>query len=280
MGDAPLRGKVRPTLVDGLFYPARGEALATLVDELLARSMTPEGSCFAVFSPHAGYEYAGEVMASAFRAAARRPVRTAVLIGPVHRDAEPGIFLPESQSFGTPLGDVEVDQEAVERLIACEGPFRRDDIPHLEEHCLEVQLPFVIRVFPGARIVPILVGTASSAGTLALARALRSTFDGSTDSTVYVVSANAASYMTGKDVEEEGAALEALISGMDWKGILSASERRRISACCPAGMAAILSLATRECRVRVLARATSAGRDEDPRRVVQYAAFGLERGST
>jgi len=173
---------------------------------------------------------------------------------------------------------VEVDQEAVDRLMACEGPFHRDDIPHLEEHCLEVLLPFVVRVFAGARIVPILVGTASPAGTLSLARALRSTFDGTMDSTVYVVSANAASYMTGKDVQEESAALETLISGMDWKGILSASERRRISACCPGGMAAILSLATQECRVRILARASSAGRDEDPRRIVQYAAFGLDRG--
>jgi len=275
MGVTPLQARARPPLVDGLFYPAEREALARKVDGLLARSPTPEGRCFAVISPHAGYEYAGEVMASAFRAVSRRSVRTAVIIGPVHRDPGEGFFLPESDIFSTPLGDIPVDTDAVAALAGCGPEFRRDDIPHLEEHCIEVQLPFLARVFPGASIVPILAGRAGAA---ALARGLRLTFPGLPDSIVLVVSANAASYMTGRDADAENAALESLIEACDWRGIAGAAERKRISPCGAAGIAAVLSLAGDGCRTEFLARASSRGRDEDPSRVVHYAAIGIHHG--
>ena len=72
MGVTPLRAAIRPPLVDGLFYPARREALAAQIDELLDGSATPRAARFAVISPHAGYEYAGAVMAAAYRAIADR----------------------------------------------------------------------------------------------------------------------------------------------------------------------------------------------------------------
>jgi AmmeMemoRadiSam system protein B len=131
MSVTPLKAAIRPPLVDGLFYPAKREALAAQIDDLLSRSEVPRAARFAVISPHAGYEYAGEVMAAAYRAIALRPVRTAVLIGPVHRDPEEGIFLPESTSFNTPLGQVPVDTEASASLMARDPLFRRNDIPHL-----------------------------------------------------------------------------------------------------------------------------------------------------
>ena len=279
MGVTPLKASIRPPIVDGLFYPARRETLAALIDDLLSRSPTPEGSSMAVIAPHAGYEYAGEVMAAAFRAIARRRVRTAVLIGPVHRDPEEGFFLPESDRFSTPLGDVGVDEAAVEALIAGNPLFRRHDIPHLEEHCLEVHLPFLARMFPGIVIVPLLMGSTGMAAVAALARSLQSTFAARADSTVFIVSANMASYMTGRDVEAENTVLEELLSRSDWKGVMGASEKRRISTCGASGIAALISLAGDGCQARVLARASSRGRDDDALRVVHYAAVSLDAGA-
>ena len=99
MGVTPVKERLRPPIVDGLFYPAKREALGALVDQLIADSPVPRGASPAVISPHAGYEYAGPVMAAAYRAVAMRPVRLAVILGPVHRDAEDGVFLPESAAF-------------------------------------------------------------------------------------------------------------------------------------------------------------------------------------
>jgi len=276
MGVTPLRAAIRPPLVDGLFYPARREALAAQIDELLAGSATPRAAGLAVISPHAGYEYAGAVMAAAYRSIADRQVRTAVLIGPVHRDPSDSIFLPESAAFNTPLGPVPVDAEAVSALASSDPLYRRDDIPHLEEHCLELQLPFLARMFPGVSIVPILVGAVGRSAAETLSRTLLSTFGPRADSTVFVVTANMASYMTGHDTEKENAAMEELLSRCDWKGVLSASENHRISACGAACIAGVLSMAGEGCRVRILARARSQERDEDASRAVHYAAVSVE----
>ena len=276
MGVTPLRAVIRPPLVDGLFYPARREALAAQIDELLAGSATPRGARFAVISPHAGYEYAGAVMAAAYRAIADRHVRTAVLIGPVHRDPEDRIYLPESTAFSTPLGPVSVDTDAVSALAAADPLYRIDDIPHLEEHCLELQLPFLARMFPGISIVPLLVGASGRAAVETLSRTLASTFGDRAESTVFIVTANMASSMTGRDTEKESAALEDLLGRCDWKGVVSASESRRISACGASCIAGVLSLAGDGCRVQILARARSQEKDEDASRVVHYAAVSVE----
>ncbi len=279
MGVTPLKAAIRPPLVDGLFYPARREALAANIDDLLSRSPSPRAGCFAIVAPHAGYQYAGEVMAAAYRAIALRTVRTAVIVGPVHRDSEPGIFLPESEVFSTPLGPVPVDVDAVEALLRSDPLYQRNDIPHLEEHCLEVQLPFVARMFPGASIVPLLVGTAGRAAAETLARTLRATFADQGATTVLIVTANMASYMTGKDIERESAALEDLLCRRDWKGLLAASEKRQLSACGAAGLAGLLRLAGEDCEVRILERARSRETDEDPSRTVAYAAVSVDAAS-
>jgi AmmeMemoRadiSam system protein B len=269
MGVTPLQARARPPIVDGLFYPAERRPLLEKVKGLLAGSPTPEGSCLGIVSPHAGYEFAGETMASAYRAIARRPVRTAVLIGPVHRDPEDGFYLPESDLYSTP-------REAVAALLARGAGFRASDIPHLEEHCLEVQLPFLAHLFPGVRIVPILVGSAGAAAATALAGALLSVFAESGASTVTVVTANMASYMKGRDTEAENAALEELLAARDWRGIVAGAERRKISPCCAAGMAALILLAGSECRVSILARSSSRDRNEEEAKAVHYAAVSVD----
>ena len=269
----------RPPIVDGLFYPAEKGPLAGMVDDMLAASATAEGDALAVISPHAAYGYAGEVMASAFRALCRRPLTTVVLVGPVHRDPVDGLYLPDSAAFSTPLGEVPVDSGWVETLLAASPLFERNDIPHLEEHCLEVQLPFLLRLFPDISIVPILMGSQTQAAVDSLTGALRAAGAVSSRSVAVVATANMASYMTGRDVDGENRALEELVAGRDWRGILSARREGRISACGTGAIAAALSLAGPDCRVELLARASSRGRDEDADRAVHYAAVGVWSGS-
>jgi AmmeMemoRadiSam system protein B len=276
MGVTPVRASIRPPIVDGLFYPSREESLIATLDGLLARSATPEGAAAAIISPHAGYEYAGAVMAAAYRAVTMRRVRTAVLIGPAHRDPGNRIYLPESEAFATPLGPVSVDMGIVAMLAASSPVFQRSDIPHLEEHCLEVQLPFLAHLFPGLAIVPLLVGCSVGAAVEAIAGALRHSFDA--QDTLFVVSSNMASSMTGKDTEAECAAMEQLIAAGDWNPIAQASQSRRISACGAAGIAAILAMADNSCRARFLAHASSRGMDEDPSQIVHYAAVDFDTG--
>ena len=225
-------------------------------------------------TPHAGYDLAGAVMAAAYRSISLRSIRTAVLIGPVHRDPTDAIFLPESAAFATPLGNVPVDKEGVRSLLSSDPLFRGDDIPHMEEHCLELQVPFLARLFPGVALVPLLVGNNRPATAAVLQRSLWLTF-GSADDTVFIVTANMASYLVGRDPDAECTLMEDLLGRCDAEGMLAASERRQLSACGVAGVAALLRLCGGGCAVRFLARGSSRGQEEEPGRVVHYAAAGF-----
>lgn len=157
---------VRPPAVAGQFYPARPEALVSMVRGYLEASrgraalpVPPK----ALIAPHAGYIYSGPVAGSAYGALPEgrlSAIRRVVLVGPAHRVGFYGIAAPTNEAFETPLGAVPVDQEGVERVVRLPTVFRFDD-PHETEHSLEVQLPFLQCLLQDFTVIPLLVGSAS-----------------------------------------------------------------------------------------------------------------------
>jgi AmmeMemoRadiSam system protein B len=269
--------KVRASTVDGIFYPASREALAELVGGLLAGAGTP-GTADCVVSPHASYDYSGALAAAAFQAAAARPVRRVVLLGPVHREPTDRLLLPESEAFQTPLGSAPVDRETVDRLAGEDPCFALDDIPHLEEHCLEVQLPFVQTLFPEARLVPVLMGRPAARLVEALARALERTLGPGLDGSLVAVSANLTSYRPREQGQKEARALLDLVLAGDGQALLEAAARKAISSCGAGCIAAILALERRlGAQAEVLKLASSLPLGGDERKVVHYAAIAFER---
>jgi AmmeMemoRadiSam system protein B len=83
-----------------------------------------------------------------------------LLIGPAHYVPVRGIVAPSSSAFSTPLGNVAVDVGAVEALRDA-GLVTIDDAPHVPEHSLEVELPFLQHVLEDFTIVPLLVDEVS-----------------------------------------------------------------------------------------------------------------------
>jgi AmmeMemoRadiSam system protein B len=155
--------------------------------------------------------------------------------------------------------------------------FTVSDVPHLEEHCLEVQLPFLAALFPEAQIAPILIGKAGIKTVETLAEALRLTFEPGAGYTVYVISANMASYMKGTDTPRESENIMSLIEKADWRPIASASGKAGVSSCGAACIATGLLLAGGRVKAQRLAQADSLGVDGDAKRTVHYAAFGISR---
>ncbi|GAG12731.1 unnamed protein product, partial [marine sediment metagenome] len=65
-----------------------------------------------------------------------------------------------SGSFATPLGDVQVDEKLCKSLIKASPIFESNVGAHRREHSLEVQLPFLMRIFKAPfKIVPIVMNT-------------------------------------------------------------------------------------------------------------------------
>ncbi|MBK7791701.1 MAG: AmmeMemoRadiSam system protein B [Betaproteobacteria bacterium] len=155
---------LRPAAVAGFFYPGSAAALAGDVGRFVAAvPATDEPKPKAIVVPHAGYVYSGPVAAFAYArlAAAGERIRRVVLLGPAHRVAVRGLAVPEATAFATPLGDVEVDAEAVARALALPQVCVSASA-HAQEHSLEVQLPFLQVVLGEFRVVPFVVGAATA----------------------------------------------------------------------------------------------------------------------
>ena len=103
-------------------------------------------------------------MASGARATQTAADTTIVLLGTNHRARWlDGIGVWDAGAWRTPLGDIEVDESLAGEILALGPIFRIDRDAHRSEHSIEVQLPFVAVSMPGARILPLAIGTGTSA---------------------------------------------------------------------------------------------------------------------
>jgi AmmeMemoRadiSam system protein B/AmmeMemoRadiSam system protein A len=159
---------IRPAAVAGSFYPANPSLLARAVYGFVeeGRRHIPAGAAAvpkALIVPHAGYVYSGAVAAPAYAriASLKGRITRVVLIGPCHRVAVRGIAVPEARAFVTPLGEIEVDAAAVDRIRNLPGVVA-SGAAHAQDHALEVQLPFLQQVLGTFRLVPLLVGSATA----------------------------------------------------------------------------------------------------------------------
>lgn len=188
-----LAERVRSPIVGGMFYPEdKTEALTCIKSFGLERGTG--GCAWVIIAPHGAWEISGPLAAAVFATAAGRTGRNSpsrvVIMGPLHNQREDGLFLSNSHSFQTPLGNIPVDRETSEELESCSHLFQVNDIPHLQEHSIEVLLPFVKYCFPQAAIVPILMGRPRAPVIAALAYALKIVIEPVLKNTLLVISSN------------------------------------------------------------------------------------------
>jgi Predicted dioxygenase len=100
--------------------------------------------------------------------APRDPVPTVVVLGTNHGAAWlDGVAVWEAGGWRTPLGDLAIDVDLAEAIVELGPPFAVDRPAHLGEHSIEVQLPLLQTVRPGARIVPLSVAAGTGEDAIA-----------------------------------------------------------------------------------------------------------------
>jgi AmmeMemoRadiSam system protein B len=258
--------RVRPAAVAGRFYPGDPDALAALVDALVANVPPPRRRVrpVAVVAPHAGYRFSGPVAATAHAQLAPwcGEVAGVVVLGPAHFTSLRGMAIPSVGAFATPLGPVPVDADA--RAVAAGlSAVVVDDEPHAGEHSIETQLPFLIRVLgPGVPVLPVVVGDTPPSAVATLLSGLLGAA-----STIAVVSTDLSHYLNRAQARERDTHTAAVV---DRNG----DALRPGDACGFHPLRGLLRhAADRDLVVEQLQLATSADTGGDPRRVVGYGAF-------
>ncbi len=158
---------IREPAVVGMFYPGAPDQCRRTMDVCFeARAKAPDitGTIVGGVVPHAGWVCSGRVTASVFAAIAdQRAPATVVIFGAVHRmGGKHGAIFPSGR-WDFPTGPVTVDDRLAQRVMGHTNLIVDDPYAHEPEHSIEVQVPFIQRLFPEARLLPIMVSPTARA---------------------------------------------------------------------------------------------------------------------
>ncbi len=213
----------------------------------------PDAALHGAVVPHAGWVCSGGITGHALKALAdRTDPETVVLIGAVHSVRGRRAALYDRGAWETPLGDVAVDETLADLVAEDVGEIDRDREAHHTEHSLEVQVPFIRRLFPNAKILPIMVPpsdvsarTGERIGRKIAAADVRVIIVGTSDLTHYGPSYRLTSQGTGqagldwaKNVNDRSM-LDRILA-MDADGIVSEAAQHR-NACGSGAIAATMA---------------------------------------
>jgi AmmeMemoRadiSam system protein B/AmmeMemoRadiSam system protein A len=188
------RALIRQPVVAGAFYPAEPAQLQATVDALLEQAQQVPQQPIALIVPHAGYVYSGRVAATAFKQLEGREYEAVVVLGTNHRAGSfRKIAIWPSGAYSTPLGLVPVDGDLAQSILEADPQhIVADQEAQLNEHSIEVELPFLLRASGPIPFVPIMVGEPSWENCQSLSTALATVLRGkkalliaSTDMTHY-----------------------------------------------------------------------------------------------
>jgi AmmeMemoRadiSam system protein B len=265
--------------VAGVFYPREPQTLRTVLTECLAQAIRPQAPPNtadaasparasmpkALIAPHAGYVYSGPIAASAYGSLgdAVHGIERVVLIGPSHFVPFSGLAVSRAKAFETPLGAVPVD-DAARRDVLRIPHVVAADAPHVNEHSLEVQLPFLQVLLGEFRVLPIAAGDAT-------AREVAAALDGvwGNEETLIVVSSDLSHYL-------EYAAARSVDASTAQSILNCSTELGGEQACGCVGINGLMHVAReRELEVRLLDLRNSGDTAAERSRVVGYGAFAL-----
>lgn len=262
----------RKPIVAGQFYTAEPQALAAEVARFLsvAEGRADKPTLLAMV-PHAGYVFSGAVAGATLGRADLAD--TVILLGPNHTGMGSRYAVWHMGSWLFPGGGLAVDEELAEILIARDPRLTPDRTAHLNEHSLEVFVPFLRSINPDMRIVPICVGGGGARELMDVGLRLAETLKARKTPVSFVVSSDMSHYVSREEAEaRDSLALEA-IKALDPEALYEVVRANGITMCGVLPMVLGLSAAKAfgAGAVEVAAYSTSGDVNGDMSRVVGYA---------
>jgi AmmeMemoRadiSam system protein B len=243
-----------------------------MIDGFVDRTFAA-GPAIGVVVPHAGYIYSGQVAGAIYTRVAV-PSRTIILC-PNHTGFGVPLSIMSSGSWQTPLGDLQIDTEMANALMASNPDLEEDSEAHRREHAIEVQLPFLQhgRHGDGTRFVPITIGVSGWEALDRLGKSIAETIQRVDRSTLIIASSDMNHYESDAITRVKDArAIEPLLK-LDAKGLHEVVRREKISMCGvgPATAMLVASKILGATHADLVKYATSAEVAKDFNRVVGYA---------
>jgi AmmeMemoRadiSam system protein B len=272
---------VRPSPIAGQWYEGDPITLARDVDDYLERARLPElhGDVMGVIAPHAGHRYSGEVAGYAFSALRGLRPDVVAILGPMHRPFAEPLLTTTHAAYSTPLGMVPVDKTCLKDLdviLKSEVGFGLTPVANDPEHSLEIELPFLQRIFQHEwKVLPIMVRALDEKVSEGLGKALATILR---DKKFVLVGSTDLSHFFKQDAAlNYDRAMLGEIEAFNPAGAFDLEGARKGFACGLGALTAVLWACKKlgADKVKVLRHATSANVTGDYSSVVGYGAAAI-----
>ena len=205
----------RQPVAAGRFYSADKVTLNNDLSQLFEKCKKSAESreVRAIISPHAGYIFSGKIAASAFSTIPPNSVyKNIFIIGSSHVMSFDGASVYNCGDFITPLGRVRVNTEIANKLKNSNKVFDYPIKAHIQEHSIEVQLPFIQYYFKdNPSIIPIIIGTDNESTIKKISEVLRPWFN---PENLFIISSDFSHYPPYKDaIETDNLTALSIVSG-------------------------------------------------------------------
>lgn len=266
---------IRKSILAEPWYHGDPEKLARHIDYFLQNvkiDAFPTREIFAIIAPHAGYEYSGQVAAYAYKLVQGKDYESVVILSPSHRYAFEGCSIYLNGGYETPLGIAAVDEALAKEISKATG-FSYIAKAHKEEHAVEIQVPFIQKTFPQAKIVPIVMGYPRKSTILNLANGLKKAL---VDKKALIIASTDLSHFLSKnEANTRDQETVGLIQDFKIDTLIKKCERGENIMCGGGPVIATLLFAQNKATVKILQYADSSKVSGDENSVVGYLAAAL-----
>lgn len=277
----------RKPSVSGVFYSSDKKQLVTELKGCFENKVYGPGrlppsdlvrKIYGIVSPHAGYLYSGGVAANGYYRVSSTRFSNVILVGPNHYGLGSNVATTMDGIWESPIGDVLVNPQVAKEIASRSESMEIDVFAHSRDHCLEVQIPFLLYISDEFRIVPIILTNQDEYMALEVGSAISDTVKERTangEECMLVASSDFTHYESNSEAHRKDSQLIKSILSLDIRAFYSTLRQYNVSACGYGAIATIMIAAKNlgATQGELLRYATSGDVTGDKASVVGYASI-------
>lgn len=219
---------LRKPVVAGQFYPQTKASLKKMIARFID-TCSEKQEVKGIVLPHAGYVYSGNTAGVTLSKVELK--KTAIILGTNHTGSGRPFSIMTKGNWMTPLGEVKIDVEIAESILKEGSLLEEDSLAHLQEHSIEVQLPFLQYIRPDIRIVPIIISNSDIKKYQHIAKNIADGFQKIGRAGIFIASTDFTHYESKDKAEQKDRLAIDAILALDEEKLLRVVEENNISMC-------------------------------------------------
>jgi AmmeMemoRadiSam system protein B len=277
----------RKPSVSGIFYSSNKEQLVDelkgcFTNEIFGPGRLPPSDqvrkIYGMVSPHAGYLYSGSVAANGYYSVSSSKFNNVILVGPNHYGLGSSVATTMNGIWESPIGDVMVNPQVAKDIASRATSMDFDEFAHSRDHCLEVQIPFLLFATEKFRIVPIILTNQDEYLALELGSAISDTVNdciSKGDEFMLIASSDFTHYESNSEAHRKDSQLIKSILSLDITAFYYTLRQYNVSACGYGAIATVMVAAKNlgATRGELIRYATSGDVTGDKSSVVGYSSI-------